>query len=167
MDIYHLVDAIPDKHEQAQYMSESRNMSLLLVEDEPGDARLMQLVMQKNGYAAKLYDASDGHEALRFLQRRGEQFADAPRPDLILLDLKMPGQGGLECLETIKKDENLRAIPVVVITTSALEADVINAYRLGAAGYILKPVDINEFVAAIHNLGQYWFKLVRLPENRE
>jgi len=148
-------------------MSENRSLRLLLVEDEPGDARLMQLAMQKSGYAVDLYDASDGHEALRFLQRQGEKFANASRPDLILLDLKMPGQGGLEFLEAIKKHENLRAIPVVVITTSALEADVLNAYRLGAAGYVLKPVDINEFVAAIHNLGQYWFKLVRLPENQE
>lgn len=148
-------------------MSESRSPRLLLVEDEPGDARLMRLAMQKNGYTVDLHDASDGHEALCFLQRQGEQFAGASRPDLILLDLKMPGQGGLEFLEVIKKDENLCAIPVVVITTSALEADVFNAYRLGAAGYVLKPVDINEFVAAIHSLGQYWFKLVRLPENQK
>lgn len=148
-------------------MSQNRSLRLLLVEDEPGDARLMRLAMQKNGYAVDLYDASDDHEALRFLQRQGEQFADASRPDLILLDLKMPGQGGLDFLEIIKKDENFCAIPVVVITTSALEADVRNAYRLGAAGYVLKPVDINEFVAAIHHLGQYWFKLVRLPENQK
>lgn len=148
-------------------MNENRTPCLLLVEDEPGDARLMQLAMQKNGYAADLRYASDGHEAFRFLQRKGEQFADAPRPDLILLDLKMPGQGGMEFLEAIKKDENLRAIPVVVVTTSALETDVLIAYRLGAAGYVLKPVDVNEFVAAIHSLGQYWFKLVRLPENQK
>lgn len=147
-------------------VNDNLNPRVLLMEDEPGDARLMQLAMQKNGYAADLHHASDVHEAFRFLRRQGEQFADAPRPDLILLDLKMPGQGGLEFLEAIKKDENLRAIPVVVITTSALEADVLSAYRLGAAGYVLKPADINEFIAAIHNLGQYWFKLVQLPENR-
>lgn len=148
-------------------MNESRNLHLLLVEDEPGDARLMKLVMQKNGFAADLHHASDGHEAFRFLRRQGEQFADTPRPDLILLDLKMPDQGGLEFLKAIKKDENLCAIPVVVVTTSSLEADVLGAYRLGAAGYVLKPADINEFIAAIHNLGQYWFKLVRLPEKSE
>ena len=148
-------------------MNENRSPRILLVEDEPGDARLMRLAMRKSGFTVDLHDASDGHEALRFLQRQGEQFADAPRPDLILLDMKMPGQGGLEFLEIIKQDENLCAIPVVVVTTSALEADVFNAYRLGAAGYVLKPVDINEFVAAIHDLGQYWFKLVRLPKNQE
>lgn len=147
-------------------MTEKRNPRLLLVEDEPGDARLMQLAIRKNSYA-DLHYASDGHEALCFLRRQGGQFADALRPDLILLDIKMPGQGGLEFLETIKQDEDLRAIPVVAITTSALEADVLDAYGLGAAGYILKPADINEFVDAIRDLCQYWFKLVRLPENRE
>lgn len=147
-------------------MSEKRNPRLLLVEDEPGDARLMQLAIRKCSYA-DLYHASDGHEALCFLRREGGQFANAPRPDLILLDLKMPGQGGLEFLETVKQDENLCAIPVVAITTSALDADVLNAYRLGAAGYLLKPADIDEFVASVRDLCQYWFKLVRLPEDRK
>lgn len=147
-------------------MREKGNLNILLVEDEPGDAHLMKLAIQKNGYAVDVSHASDGYEALCFLRHQGAAFVGAPRPDMILLDLKMPGQGGLMFLEVIKKDENFCAIPVVVITTSALEADVVNAYRLGAAGYVLKPADINEFVAAIYSLGQYWFKLVRLPESK-
>ena len=146
-------------------MKESRALRLLIVEDEPGDARLMDLAMRKNGYAVELHGASDGHEALRFLRRESAQFAAAARPDMILLDLKMPGLSGLELLAALKQDESLRAIPVVVITTSALESDVAASYRFGAAGYVLKPTDINQFVAAIHKLGEYWFKLVRLPEN--
>lgn len=148
-------------------MKENRALRLLIVEDEPGDARLMQLAMQKNGYAVELHGASDGFEALRFLRREGAQFSRAPRPDMILLDLKMPGLSGLEFLAKIKQDQHLRAIPVVVITTSALDADVLAAYQCGAAGYVPKPTDINQFVAAIHQLGEYWFRLVRLPENPE
>ncbi|MDD5175948.1 MAG: response regulator [Sterolibacterium sp.] len=148
-------------------MNENRPLRLLLVEDEPGDARLMDLAMQKNGYVVELYGASDGHEALRFLRREGQRFSRAPRPDMVLLDLKMPGLGGLEFLSAMKQDPQLRAIPAVIISTSALEADVCGSYQSGAAGFVPKPNDINEFVAAIHKLGEYWFKLVRLPENPE
>jgi len=148
-------------------MSKKRSMRLLIVEDEPGDARLMELAMLKNNYAVELHAASDGNEALRFLRREGRQHSRALRPDMILLDLKMPGLSGLEFLTAMKRDEHLCAIPVVVITTSALDADVTASYRCGAAGYVPKPNDINEFVAAIHKLGEYWFKLVRLPENPE
>lgn len=140
---------------------------LLVVEDEPGDAHLMQVAMRRSGFDTELHHASDGHEALRYLRRESAQFAQAPRPDLILLDLKMPGQNGLDFLAAIKQDERLRAIPVVVITTSSLNEDVIAAYRGGAAGYVPKSNDINEFVAAIHKLGEYWFRLVRLPPNPE
>jgi len=143
----------------------TRQLRLLIVEDEPGDARLMQLAMQKNNYDVELHDANDGFEALRFLRREGERFSQAPRPDMILLDLKMPGLSGLEFLAQIKQDEQLRVIPVVVVTTSALDADVVAAYKLGAAGYVPKPADINDFVTAIRKLGEYWFKLVRLPDN--
>jgi len=143
----------------------TRQLRLLIVEDEPGDARLMQLAMQKNNYDVELHGASDGFEALRFLRREGEQFNGAARPDMILLDLKMPGLSGLEFLAQIKQDEQLRVIPVVVVTTSALDADVVAAYKLGAAGYVPKPADINDFVTAIRKLGEYWFKLVRLPDN--
>lgn len=148
-------------------MSERRNMRVLIVEDEAGDARLMQLALRRSGLAFELSAVHDGYQALRFMRREGESFAQAPRPDLILLDLKMPGQSGLDFLSAIKRDAGLCAIPVVVITTSALDADVVASYQRGAAGYLDKPTDVNEFVAAIEKLCQYWFKLVRLPENPE
>lgn len=146
-------------------MDDSRPPRLLIVEDEPGDAYLMKVALQKSGYAVDLHEAGDGGEALRFLLPEGGQSAVTLRPDLILLDLKMPGQSGLEFLETLKRDAHLRAIPVVIVTTSTLDADVLAAYRCGAAGYVPKPADINEFIAAIHRLCRYWFSLVRLPEN--
>ena len=140
---------------------------LLIVEDEPGDARLMQLAIVRNGFATEMSSAADGREAMRCLRREGARWAGAVHPDLILLDLKMPGQGGLEFLAAIKQDETLRAIPVVVVTTSLLEADVRRAYELGAAGYVQKPADLREFIATVRILGDYWFKLVRLPQNGE
>ncbi|WP_299067526.1 response regulator [Accumulibacter sp.] len=140
---------------------------LLIVEDEPGDARLMQLAIVRNGFATEMSSAADGREAMRCLRREGARWAGAVHPDLILLDLKMPGQGGLEFLAAIKQDETLRAIPVVVVTTSLLEADVRRAYELGAAGYVQKPADLREFIATVRILGEYWFKLVRLPQNGE
>lgn len=140
---------------------------LLIVEDEPGDARLMQLAIARNGFATEMSSAADGREAMRCLRREGARWAGAVHPDLILLDLKMPGQGGLEFLAAIKQDETLRAIPVVVVTTSLLEADVRRAYELGAAGYVQKPADLREFIATVRILGEYWFKLVRLPQNGE
>ena len=140
---------------------------LLIVEDEPGDARLMQLAIDRNGFATEMSSAADGREAMRCLRREGARWAGAVHPDLILLDLKMPGQGGLEFLAAVKQDETLRAIPVVVVTTSLLEADVRRAYELGAAGYVQKPADLREFIATVRILGEYWFKLVRLPQNGE
>lgn len=140
---------------------------LLIVEDEPGDARLMQLAIVRNGFATEMSSAADGREAMHCLRREGSRWAGAVHPDLILLDLKMPGQGGLEFLAAIKQDETLRAIPVVVVTTSLLEADVRRAYELGAAGYVQKPADLREFIATVRILGEYWFKLVRLPQNGE
>ena len=148
-------------------MSEQRILRVLIVEDEPGDARLMSLALRKCGHVIEMHAAGDGVEALQLLRREGERFRDAPRPDLILLDLKMPGQGGLAFLETIKLDERLRAIPAVIVTTSMLEADVLASYKLGAAGYVLKSADVNEFMAAVDVLGQYWFRLARLPLNRD
>ena len=148
-------------------MSEQRNLRVLIVEDEPGDARLMGLALKKSGFAIEVDSACDGVEALQMLRREGERFRAAPRPDLILLDLKMPGQNGLGCLAAIKQDEHLRAIPVVIVTTSMLEADVLASYKSGAAGYVPKSADVNEFMAAINILGQYWFRLARLPLNRD
>jgi CheY-like chemotaxis protein len=144
-----------------------RKLNLLIVEDEPGDFRLLQLAVQKNGFEAVLHSAVNAGEALAFLRREGEANHHAPRPDLILLDLNLPGMTGLELLAQIKADKRLFPVPVVIITSSGSEADVCAAYRCGAAGYVVKPADLNEFVVAIHDLGQYWFRLVRLPEQFE
>ena len=144
-------------------MTNIRTLRILLVEDEPGDARLMQLAMQKSGFPIDLHSVQDGLACLECLHQQGDKYRNFLRPDLILLDLKMPGKGGIETLQTIKQSVNLRAIPVVVISTSTLEADVTAAYRLGAAGFVPKPVDVNDFVATVHALLTYWFSLVRLP----
>ena len=148
-------------------MSESRAsfFNILVIEDEPGEARLMRLALQKSGFPLEVHHASDDREALCFLRRECPPFDGVPRPDLILLDLKMTGQSGLELLATLKLDERLRAIPVVVVTASGLEADVRAAYQRGAAGFLAKSADFNEFIAAVCKLGQYWFGRVRLPEN--
>lgn len=146
-------------------MIAQRNLHLLVVADDPG-AHQLQRAVQQSGFVAELHVVGDGPEALQFLHQQGERFQRAPRPDLILLDIRTPGQG-LESLAAIKQDERLRAIPVVIMSTSELEADVRAAYRLGAAGYVLKPADIDELAGTINKLGQYWFEQIRLPENFE
>ena len=146
-------------------MSEQRILRILIVEDEPGDARLTQLALQKCGLAVEMDVVGDGVAALQMLRRQGERCRDAPRPDLILLDLKMTGQSGLAFLQEAKRDERLCAIPVVILTSSLLEADVYAAYKAGAAGYVPKSADFNEFMAAIGILAQYWLRLARLPLN--
>ena len=144
-------------------MTPNRIIHILLAEDEPGDTRLLQLAMRKSGFPIELHCVNDGEEALAYLARTVPPMPAAARPDLILLDLKMPRRGGLDTLRAIKQIEPLRAIPVVILTTSGLEADIAAAYRLGAAGYVPKLADLNEFIAAIGTLTQYWFSLVRLP----
>ncbi|GAB4270961.1 MAG: response regulator [Methylomicrobium sp.] len=136
---------------------------LLLVEDEPADANLVKMALKRNDYLCNLHHVHDGIEAMAFLQRQGEQYRDVPQPDLILLDLNMPRMNGREFLSAIKSDESLSVIPVLVLTTSDAERDVINSYRLGAAGFVTKPVDMDEFIEAIKQLEKYWFELARLP----
>lgn len=121
------------------------------------------MALVENRILADLHTVVDGREAVEFLHRQGSRFADAPRPNLILLDLNMPRMDGREFLAAMKQDEALRDIPVVVLTTSDVERDIVASYRLGAAGYITKPVDINQFLDAIRQLGDYWFSLVQLP----
>ena len=138
---------------------------ILLAEDEPADANLVKVAISENRILADLHIVIDGREAFEFLRRQGARFADAPRPNLILLDLNMPRMDGREFLAAIKQDPDLRDIPVVVLTTSDVERDIVASYHFGAAGYITKPVDINQFMEAIHHLGDYWFSLVRLPSD--
>jgi CheY-like chemotaxis protein len=137
---------------------------ILLAEDEPADAHLVKVAIDENRILADLHIVADGREAFEFLRRQGARFAAAPRPNLILLDLNMPRMDGREFLAAIKQDHALRDIPVVVLTTSDVERDIVASYHLGAAGYVTKPVDINQFMAAIRQLGEYWFALVRLPK---
>lgn len=137
---------------------------ILLVEDEPSDAHLIKMAIQENKVWCRLHHVMDGVEALAFLRREGEENSQAPRPDLILLDLNMPRMNGSEFLTAIKADESLATIPVVVLTTSEVERDVIMSYKLGAASYITKPVDMGQFVDAIRQLDSYWFTLTRLPK---
>lgn len=135
---------------------------ILLLEDEPADANLVRIALRENRMLCCLHHVVDGLEGLKFLRRQGN-YPDAPRPDLILLDLNMPRMNGREFLAAAKADDQLKGIPVVVLTTSEMHKDVVASYQLGASGYITKPVDIEQFIAAINHLGNYWFNLVRLP----
>jgi CheY-like chemotaxis protein len=144
--------------------TENHRFVILLAEDEPADAHLIKVAIAENHILADLHHVVDGREALDYLQRQGERFAHSPRPDLILLDLNMPRMDGREFLAAIKQLPDLRDIPVVVVTTSEVERDVVASYGLGAAGYITKPVDVGQFMAAIRDLGNYWIDLVRLPK---
>jgi CheY-like chemotaxis protein len=143
--------------------TEQARFIILLAEDEPADAHLVKAALAENNILADLHHVVDGREALEFLRRQGPRFAAAPRPDLILLDLNMPRMDGRECLAALKQDAALRDIPVVILTTSDVERDVVASYQLGAAGYITKSVDMLQFLAAIRGLGNYWIDLVRLP----
>lgn len=129
---------------------------ILLVEDEKTDAYLVKWALEKNRILADLHLAFDGYEALAFLRRLGSRFLDAPRPDLILLDLNMPRMGGLECLAAIKQDHALRDIPVVMLSTSYAENDVSASRNLGAADYFTKPMDIHQLAEAVRVLGERW-----------
>jgi len=144
--------------------SDKPRFVILLAEDERADAHLVKVAIAENRILADLYHVQDGREALDFLQRLGTRHAQAPRPDLILLDLNMPRMDGREFLAAVKQLPDLRDIPVVVLTTSEVERDVVASYNLGAAGYITKPVDVGQFMTIVRDLGNYWIDLVRLPK---
>ena len=138
-------------------------ITILLVEDDQGDQKLIRTSLKDQGIASELHISNSAEEALDFLYS-GEDTNDGnPDPDLILLDLNMPGMGGKEFLKQIKADEGLRQIPVVILTTSNAESDIIDSYRLQAAGYIHKPVTISEFRQVAEEIGKYWFALCKLP----
>jgi chemotaxis family two-component system response regulator Rcp1 len=137
-------------------------IEILLVEDNPGDVRLTREVLSEGRIRNTLNVATDGVEALDFLFRRGA-FADAKPQDLILLDLNLPKMNGREVLAEIKKHPDLRHIPVVVLTTSSAEEDVLSAYDLHANCYITKPVDLDQFVKVVQSIEDFWLTIVRLP----
>lgn len=134
--------------------------NILLVEDNPSDVLLTQIAMRQCKVASSLHVAEDGEDALAFLRRQGPH-AGAPRPDIILLDLNLPRMDGRELLGVIKKDAQLRTIPVMVLTTSDAESDVLQSYALHANAYITKPVDMNQFVRIVKTIDDFWFGVVR------
>lgn len=138
---------------------------ILLVEDNPGDVVLTQEALAEARVANNVTVAHDGEEAMRVLRREGPH-AQAPRPDLILLDLNLPRKDGREVLEDIKADADLRRIPVIVLTTSSSEEDILRTYDLHANAYVTKPMDIGDFLTAVRQIEGFWLQLVRLPNGR-
>jgi len=139
-------------------------IQILLVEDNPGDVRLTQEALREGKVHNELSVVGDGVDALAFLRREGG-FADAPKPDLILLDLNLPRKDGREVLEELKADPDLRRIPVVVLTTSKAEEDVIRSYDLHANCYITKPVDLDQFIHVVQSIEDFWLTVVKLPRS--
>ena len=137
-------------------------IEVLLVEDDPGDVVLVTEAFEHNKVHNHLHAVQDGVEALQFL-RREPPYENVPTPDLILLDLNLPRKDGREVLSEIKADGELRRIPVVVLTTSKAEEDVLRSYDLHANAYVTKPIGGNEFMDAIRSIGDHWFSVVRLP----
>ena len=139
-----------------------RAVEILLVEDNPGDVRLTRESLKEDKLWNKLNVVKDGVEALEYLRCEGE-FTGALRPDLILLDLNLPRKSGLEVLQEIKADSALRPIPVVVLTTSRAEEDVLNTYDSHANCYITKPVDLEQFIKVVQSIERFWLSIVELP----
>jgi len=137
-------------------------IDVLLVEDDPGDVLMTREAFADHKVANRLSVVSDGVSALEFLRKEGEH-VDAPTPDLILLDLNLPRMDGREVLEALKADDRLRAIPVVVLTTSEAEEDVVRSYSLHANAYVTKPVDFDRFIDVVRQIDEFFVEVVRLP----
>ncbi|MFD3650381.1 response regulator [Streptomyces cyaneofuscatus] len=142
--------------------SPAQPIEVLLVEDDPGDELMTREAFEDNKIRNTLHVVRDGQEALDFLYRRGE-YPDAPRPDLVLLDLNLPKYDGRQVLEQIKGDPELSLIPVVVLTTSSAEEDILRSYKLHANAYVTKPVDLDQFIAAVRQIDEFFVTVVRLP----
>jgi len=136
-------------------------IEILLVEDNPGDARLTREALRDAKVRNHLHVAADGVEALAFLRREGKHEA-VPKPDLILLDLNLPKKDGREVLDEIKRDDRLRHIPVVILTTSQAERDIAESYRLRANAYVTKPVDLEQFLKVVRSIEHFWLEIVKL-----
>jgi chemotaxis family two-component system response regulator Rcp1 len=140
-------------------------VEILLVEDNPADVRLTQEALKEGKVYNNLHWAKDGVEALEFLHRKGK-YAEAPRPDIILLDLNLPKKDGREVLQDIKNDERLKRIPVVILTTSKAEEDVLKSYNLHANCYVTKPVDLEQFIVVVKSIDMFWLTVVTLPNGK-
>lgn len=147
-------------------MSTIKKLVILLVEDEPADAHLVRLAFEEGHVLVELHHVSDGIEAFAFLRHQGA-YANTPMPDLILLDLNMPRMDGRTFLQKVKSDAQLQRLPVVVLTTSDAERDMLDSYHHFAAGFIVKPVDVDAFINTVRGLGDYWINIVRLPEHKQ
>ena len=140
-------------------------VEILLVEDNPGDVRLTEEVLMEGKVRNNLQVVEDGVEAMAFL-RRENNYAEAPRPDLILLDLNLPKKDGREVLQEIKEDGEFKCIPVVVLTTSEADEDILRSYDLAANCYITKPVDLDQFIRVIKTIETFWLTIVKLPKRQ-
>ena len=139
---------------------------VLLVEDNPGDVRLVEEAFEEGNIANELHVATDGIEALDFLHRRDE-YADAPRPGIVLLDLNLPRKNGEEVLAEMRDDDDLKHVPVVVLTSSETQEDVVRSYDLSANAYLTKPVSPREFIETVRRFERFWLEVVRLPPEEE
>ena len=148
-------------------MEKIRPATILLVEDDPGDQKLIKVSLKKQKIANELYIVDSGEEAMDFLYHRGNYSAETPLPDLILLDLKMQGMGGKEFLRRIKQDEKMKKIPVIILTSSDSEKDILDSYNLQASGYVKKPVTLGDFKRVMKEIGAYWFIICKLPPKEE
>ena len=142
-----------------------RPIEILLVEDNPGDVDLTREALERAKVANRLHVLDDGAEAIEFVFRRG-RYADAPRPDIILLDLNLPKKDGRQVLAEIKADRELAEIPVVVLTTSQADEDILRAYQLHANCYITKPVDFGQFLRVVESIEEFWLTIVKLPAKK-
>lgn len=143
-------------------MTDAEPIDILLVEDNPGDARLTQEAFNESSFNTTLHIVADGVNALEFLYQRGD-YADAPRPELVLLDLNIPRKKGAAVLNEVNEDQDLRHIPVVILTSSDAADDIRSAYDNGANAFLRKPVDPFEFIELIKQAGEFWLSSVRLP----
>ena len=144
-------------------MTPDKPVEILLAEDNPGDVVLTEKALKQGKLANNLHVTTDGVEALQFLRQKGE-YADAVQPDLILLDLNMPRKDGQDVLEELQADEALCRIPVVVLTSSESEEDIARSYELNANAYLTKPVDFDGFIEIIDRIEEFWFQVVKFPE---
>ncbi|MEJ2701147.1 MAG: response regulator [Sedimentisphaerales bacterium] len=144
-------------------LSYSKPIEILLVEDSPSDAALTIEALKEGKIANRLSHVEDGVEAMEFLRRRGK-YANAPRPDLIMLDLNLPRRDGRDVLVEIKTDPNLKIIPIIVLTTSRADEDILRSYELNANCYITKPVDFAHFINVVKSIEQFWLTVVTLPQ---
>ena len=143
-------------------VNEFKPVDILIVEDNEGDARLIKEVLYDSKILTNLHVVSDGLQALDFLKKKGE-FAHKPRPDLIILDLNLPKKDGREVLAEIKTDLDLKKIPVVIMTISQAEEDILKSYSLHANCFVTKPIDLNQFIKVVKSIEEFWFSIVKLP----